>query len=185
MNRRSTMKRVLASPALLIAAAAVLITGCASKVVTDYDAGAPYDSYQTWAFGPSADNSYTSLDGSRVEDAVSEALVAEGMTRTDADSADLLVTYHIDDVDRLDTSGFSYGLGFGRGNFGWGISTAPPVREVKEGQLIVDLVDTETNKVVWRGTSKRYLNQNQSPETRQKLIDDVVTDMFSRYPPGE
>ena len=179
------MNRFMAGPALLLIVTAALITGCASNVVTDYDSGASYESYQTWAFGTGEDNRYTSLDGSRVENEVSRALAAEGLTQTDADSADLLVTYHIDDVDRLDTSGFSYGLGFGHRSFGWGISTAPPVREVKEGQLIVDLVDTDTQKVVWRGTSKRYLNQNQSPETREKLINEVVADMFSRYPPGE
>lgn len=177
------MDRSMPRMALLFVALAVLMTGCASNVVTDYDAGASYDSYQTWAFGPSDDNRYTTLDSSRVEAAVSRALEAKALTRTDAGSADLLVSYQIDDVERLDTSGFSYGLGFGRGNFGWGLSTAPPVREVQEGQLIIDLVDTSTDKVVWRGTSKRYLNQNQSPETRQKLINEVVADMFSRYPP--
>ncbi|MFC4260334.1 DUF4136 domain-containing protein [Marinobacter lacisalsi] len=177
------MNRLMAGPALLLVA--VLMTGCAANVVTDYDTSIAYDSYETWAFGPSEDNRYTSLDGSRVEDAVSRALEAKALTRTEPESADLLVSYHIDDVDRLDTSGFSYGIGFGRGSFGWGLSTAPPVREVREGQLIVDLVDASTDKVVWRGTSKRYLNQNQSPETRHKLINEVVADMFSRYPPGE
>lgn len=177
------MKQILAGPAWLLSLV-VLLTGCASNVVTDYDSQASYASYETWAFSDTGGNAYTSLDGSRVETAVSRELEGKGLTRTGADSADLLVRYHIDDVDRLDTSGFSYGFGIGRGNFGWGISTAPPVREVKEGQLIVDLVDNETNKVVWRGTSKRYLNQNQSPETREKLINEVVVDMFSRYPPG-
>jgi hypothetical protein len=172
-------------PALLLVALVVLMTGCASNVVTDYDAGASYDSYETWTFASREGDRYTTLDSSRVEDAVNRALEAKGMTRADADSADLLVSYQIEDVERLDTSGFSYGLGLGRGNFGWGISTSPPVREVREGQLIVDLVDTATDKVIWRGTSKRYLNQNQSPETRQKLINEVVADMFSRYPPGE
>lgn len=179
------MNRSMAGPALLILTIAALITGCASSVITDYDAEASYASYQSWAFNETQENAYTSLDGSRVENAVSRELEAQGLENTDKESADLLVNYHIDDVDRLDTSGFSYGLGFGTGRFGWGISTAPPVREVKEGQLIVDLVDTNTQKVVWRGTSKRYLNQNQSPETRQKLINEVVTDMFSRYPPSE
>lgn len=178
------MKPLRVGPALLLVAVAMLMTGCASNVVTDYDSQASYASYETWAFSETDDNAYTSLDGSRVEDAVSRALEAKGLTRTGTDSADLLVGYHIDEVDRLDTSGFSYGFGYGFNRFGWGISTAPPVREVKEGQLIVDLVDTDTNKVVWRGTSKRYLNQNQSPETREKLINEVVADMFSRYPPG-
>jgi hypothetical protein len=37
--------------------------------------------------------------------------------------------------------------------------------------------------VIWRAASRRYLNENQSPETRRKLIDEVVQEMFTKYPP--
>ncbi|MGM0570969.1 DUF4136 domain-containing protein [Marinobacter sp.] len=178
------MIRLARIPHLLaLTALTLLLGGCASKVVTDYDSNAAFTSYQTWAFAPDAGKGYTSLDGSRVEAAVTRELEAQALSQTGADTADLLVSYRIDDVERLDTTGFSYGLGFGSGRFGWGLSTAPPVREVREGQLVVELVDSTTNRVVWRGASKRYLNENQSPETRQQLIDEVVASMFERYPP--
>lgn len=169
---------------LALVALSLLLAGCAAKVVTDYDRNAAFPSYQTWAFAPGAGEGYTSLDGSRVEAAVTRELEARQLDQVGVDVADLLISYRIDDVERLDTTGFSYGLGFGRGRFGWGLSTAPPVREVREGQLVVELVDRSTERVVWRGASKRYLNENQSPETRQELIDEVVAEMFNRYPPG-
>lgn len=171
-------------PVLLPVVLVLLLSGCAAKVVTDYDSNASFTGYQQWAFAPDEDQSYTSLDGSRVEAAVARAMEARDLEQADAETADLLVSYRIEEVERLDTSGFSYGLGFGRGRFGWGLSTAPPVREVREGQLVVELVDTDTDRVVWRGASKRYLNENQSSETRQELIDEVVAEMFTRYPPG-
>jgi hypothetical protein len=46
------------------------------------------------------------------------------------------------------------------------------------------MVDRTTEEVVWQAASRRYLNENQSPETRRKLIDEVVSEMFSKYPPG-
>jgi len=58
------------------------------------------------------------------------------------------------------------------------------VREVTEGKLVVRMVDRTTEEVVWQAASRRYLNENQSPETRRKLIDEVVSEMFSKYPPG-
>lgn len=49
---------------------------------------------------------------------------------------------------------------------------------------MVELADSETKNVVWRAASRRYLNENQSPETRRELIDEVVAEMFTKYPPG-
>ncbi|WP_417547163.1 DUF4136 domain-containing protein [Marinobacter segnicrescens] len=179
------MIRLARVPHLLaLVALGLLLGGCAAKVVTDYDSNAAFASYQSWAFALNAGEGYTSLDGSRVEAAITRELGSRELNQVDASTADLLVSYRIDEVERLDTTGFSYGLGFGSGRFGWGLATAPPVREVREGQLIVELVDSTTERVVWRGASKRYLNENQSPETRQELIDEVVAEMFNRYPPG-
>ncbi|MEE3117537.1 MAG: DUF4136 domain-containing protein, partial [Pseudomonadota bacterium] len=98
--------------------------------------------------------------------------------------ADLLASWRIVEEERLEQIGVGLGFGLGRGNFGWGLASAPPVREVEEGKLVVELVDTELNEVVWRAASRRYLNENQSPEKRRELIDEVVAEMFSKYPPG-
>jgi hypothetical protein len=75
-------------------------------------------------------------------------------------------------------------MGFGSGNFGWGIAAPPPIEKVEEGKLVIELVDTNTKQVVWRSASRRYLQENQSSESRQELIDEIVVDMFEEYPPG-
>lgn len=49
---------------------------------------------------------------------------------------------------------------------------------------MVELVDSETKQVVWRSASRRLLNERQTSESRQELIDEIVTDMFEEYPPG-
>ena len=64
------------------------------------------------------------------------------------------------------------------------LSSPPPVREIEEGKLVVELADSESKQVVWRAASRRYLNENQSPETRRELIDELVSEMFARFPPG-
>lgn len=162
----------------------LLLTGCASNVVTDYDSSTVFGNYSSWAFAPEKGTGFVSLDASRAESAIERELNRKAMRRLDPDEADLLVSYRVEDVERLDSSGFSYGLGFGRRSFAWGLSVPPPVREITEGKLIVELVDRSTGRVVWRGASQRYLNENQSPERRRTLIDEVVTEMFSKYPPG-
>lgn len=162
----------------------VLLTGCAANVVTDYDSTVTFAEYHTWAFAPDQQGfGSLSLDSARVEAALERELTAKQMTREPADTADLLVSYEVVQQDRLESYGFSYGVGFGHRNIGWGMTTAPPVRQVTEGKLVVKLADRARQQVVWQAISKRYLNENQSPETRSEVIDESVTDMFAEYPP--
>lgn len=163
----------------------LVLAGCASNVVTDYDSGTVFGNYASWAFAQKGEGeNFTSLDGGRIENAVERELNRKAMRKVDRSEADLLVTWQIVEEERLERSGVGLGFGFGTGNFGWGLSSAPPIREIQEGKLVVELVDTKTERVVWRAASRRYLNENQSSETRRKLIDEVVADMFEKYPPG-
>lgn len=172
---------------LMMAALVTLaMTGCASNVVTDYNSAVVFDDYSSWAFAPGAgSSSFVSLDGNRVQSAVERELNSKSLRKVAEPEADLLVSWQIVEEDRLERSGVGLGLGFGTGNFGWGLSAPPPVREVKEGKLVVELVDKSSKEVVWRAASRRYLNENQSPETRSKLVDEVVAEMFTKYPPGK
>lgn len=162
-----------------------VLGGCASNVVTDHETGANFAQYQTWAFAPEEGNGILSLDGSRIRQAVERELAGTDLERTDEDRADLLVNYRVEEVERLDTSGLSLGLGFGHRPFGFGFSTVPPVREIREGKLVLELVDSDRDQVIWRAASKRHLNEDQSSQKREALIDEVVTEMLSRYPPGQ
>jgi hypothetical protein len=169
----------------LVSLLVLALSGCASNVVTDYDSGTVFGNYVSWAFAPKGDGErFTSLDGSRIESAVQRELNRKAMKKVSQEEADLFVRWQIVEEERLERSGVGLGFGFGSGNFGWGISSAPPVREIEEGKLVVELVDTDSDRVVWRAASRRYLNENQSSETRRELIDEVVAEMFEKYPPG-
>lgn len=170
---------------ILVSLLMMALAGCASNVVTDYDSGAVFGNYASWAFAPTGEGErFKSLDGGRIESAVERELNRKSMRKVEQNEADLLVTWRIVEEERLERSGVGLGFGFGSGNFGWGLSSAPPLREVEEGKLVVELVDTDTDRVVWRAASRRYLNENQSSESRRELIDEIVADMFEKYPPG-
>lgn len=170
---------------ILVSVLMLALAGCASNVVTDYDSGVVFGNYASWAFAPRGDGqSFTSLDGGRIESAVERELNRKSMRKVEQNEADLLVAWQIVEEERLERTGVGLGFGFGSGNFGWGVSSAPPIREIEEGKLVVELVDTDTDRVVWRAASRRYLNENQSSESRRELIDEIVADMFEKYPPG-
>lgn len=164
---------------------AVALTGCASNVVTDYNDSVVFGNYASWAFAPDAGkSSFVSLDGNRVRKAVDRELARKAMRQVSESEADLLVNWQIVEEERLDQSGVGLGFGFGTGHFGWAMAAPPPARQVTEGKLVIELVDNKTDQVVWRAASRRYLRESQSPETRSELIDEVVSEMFSKYPPG-
>lgn len=170
---------------LMMSVIALVLSGCASNVVTDYNSTVVFGTYSSWAFAPNAGNSsFVSLDGNRVQGAVERELNRKALRKVPEGEADLLVNWQIVEQERLEQSGLGLGFGFGTGNFGWGLSAPPPIRQIQEGKLVVELVDTKTDQIVWRAASRRYLNESQSPETRRELIDEVVAEMFSKYPPG-
>ncbi|MFV8570334.1 DUF4136 domain-containing protein [Marinobacter sp. SBS5] len=170
---------------LLIAAMTTILVGCASNVVTDYNTATVFGNYSSWAYAPMEQGSgFASLDDARVRSAVERELNRKAMKKVAKGDADLLVSWQIVSEERLEQTGVGLGFGFGSGNFGWGMAAPAPVREVTEGKLVLELVDQDSAEVVWRAASRRYLNENQSPETRRKLIDEVVSEMFSKYPPG-
>lgn len=181
------MKRSVDMRAMIVGLLLAL-AGCASIVSTDFDGSVAFATYKTWAFADhdSKDDktgNYLSLDGTRVKSAVERELTSESLQEVSAQKADLLVNYRFEDAEKLESQGFNYGFGFGSGNFGFGLSTPPQVRKIKEGKLVVELVDRDSQRVVWSGVSRRYLSEGQSPESRRELIDEVVHAMFEKYPP--
>lgn len=161
-----------------------LLTGCVSTVALDYQDGAPFPEYQSYAFAGSdaGADEVRSIDGARIEQAVDRELQGK-LDKVDADTADLLVRYRVDDSVRIETTGFGYGFGFGRDRLGIGVATVPDAREVKEGKLVVELVERESRQMIWRAVGQRNLTEQMKPASREALINRLVKDMFERFPP--
>jgi hypothetical protein len=167
-----------------IALISLLLTlaGC-SSVAIDYQPGSSFQQYQTWAYS-APDKDAQSLDSQRIEKAVTTHIAGTGLEKAPQDQADLLIRGQTVDASRLESSGFSFGLGTRQDNVGFGIGTTPSVREIQEAKVVVEMVNRETSQVVWRGEGRRNLNPDMSPETRTKLINRLVEEMFEEYPPG-
>jgi hypothetical protein len=73
--------------------------------------------------------------------------------------------------------------GFGRGWRWGGFGEATTTTEIyKVGTLVVDLFDTKTKKLIWRGTSSDTLSN--SSDKNIKNLDKGVEKMFKKFPPG-
>ena len=162
-----------------------MVTGCARYAVTDYDSSAGFDRYSSYRFAERDGEAVQGLDAARIERALEKALAGEGFRRVEAEP-DVLVRYRIEDEIRTESRGPSLGLGFGFGRspFTFGVAHSPvETREIREGQLVVEMVDPTIEQVIWEGRGRRYLNENQDREERTELIDQVIEAMFEQSPP--
>lgn len=171
---------------------AALAAGCSSiSIKNDFDREADFTAYRTFAWlqepvtaigdADAARQKNTLLD-KRIRTAVETELQAKGMT-VNTENPDLLVVYHTGVDNKIDVTdwGYSYPTRYG----GWYGGSNVDVYEYKEGTLIVDLIDSKSQQLVWRGDATKTLEDNPSPERMEQNLREVVGRMFANYPPAK
>ena len=163
---------------------AMLVSGCASDVATDYDSSVDFSGFSTYQYHEDP-NTPVTLDGARIKKAVNKEMALRGMRLAESDGQ-LTVYYEILEASELLADGPTFSFGFGMGSinsrYGAGVSTPTRVKEKKYGKLSVNLIDTQTNDVVWRSVSQRQLTETMDSEERNEFVQDQVQQMFEEYP---
>ena len=150
----------------------------AVDVKTDYDHKANFNQYKTYSWAKV--ETANPLWDERVKDAVDKALSAKGWTQVPSGGDVSIVavgTTH--DKPTLETfyNGFD---GWGWGGFGDAVATTT-VEHYKEGTLVVDMFDTTTKKLIWRGSATDLLSDK--PEKNISKLNKAVQKMFEHFPP--
>ncbi|HTH54289.1 MAG TPA: DUF4136 domain-containing protein [Edaphobacter sp.] len=178
------LRKILNSTLPLLMGVLLISSAAAQKVTTDYDHGANFTNYHTyaWAKGTPVANQ---LMEERVTSNIDQQLAAKGLQKVDdPEKADLLVSYHaaVGHEQQLNTTGMGGWGGWGGYRYGGmgGMSTTT-VTSIPVGSLVVILGDNKTHKVVWQGTASGTLSDN--PEKNTKTIQKATAKMFSKYPP--
>jgi len=162
-----------------IAVTALILLGtgaaAAQEISNDYNK-ADFAHFKTyaWASGHSVEEPLNQSIVSSIDGQLS----AKGLTKVSpGEHADVLVS---DDVvfDRdIRGSGFREGLR----NLRWRGGS----KYVLMGMLVVNLVDSGTGAMVWRGMASGVVDANASPKKHDKKIHEVVQKIFRSYPPEE
>ena len=172
----------LVFPAVWLIASIVAATTLAGPKV-DFDHTTDFSNYRTynWQSGTPASSDRIQ---DRIEQAIDERLEASGLTRQDS-GGDLIVVTHISASrdTRVTAADFGYGGWPGWGGWSdWGTSTVE-VSEIPGGTLIVDLVDAETSKLVWRGIAAGTIKESSDKTDGQ--IDKKIGRLFKQFPPSD
>lgn len=152
---------------------------------TDYDHKANFRSYHTFSFYKVQTSN--PLNVQRIEDKVTADLSKAGMERVES-GGDLAITAIGDVHDKREYNTFYNGLGGGglgwRGwGGGWGGSgmRRTSVQEVPVGTLLLDMYDSKTHQLVWRGRSQTTLS-NKS-EKNINTLNKSIDHMLNGFPP--
>jgi hypothetical protein len=155
----------------------------AQQVKTDYDRSANFAQYKTYSWEHV--KTQDALDVDRIKSAVNTALAARGWTQVDSNGDVSIVAMEITrEQQTLNTfyDGFGGGWGwrrFGGGGFGDATTTT---ETYKVGTVVVDLFDSKTKQLIWRGSSSDTLSNNSDKNI--KNLDKGVEKMFKQFPPG-
>ena len=170
----------------------LLVTGfivsCGSiyGVEYDYDLKADFDRLKTYGWMAVPDKAdIESLDVERVKKAVNNGLKAKGL-KMDSNNPDFLIAEHLGTKDKVQITNWGYGYGPHRGYWGgyWGPGGITAY-QYEEGSLILDFVDANTKKMIWRGVAKADVNNANTPQKKEKLINEAVQEILKNFPPKQ
>ena len=170
----------------LLVAIAFLFTAAsfAQQVKTDYDRSADFTQYKTFSW----ENVHTQnpLWVDRIKSAVNSALAAKGWTLVDSGGSVSIMALEMNQTHQtLDTyyDGFGGGWGWrrwGEGGFGDATTTTSTYTV---GTLVVDLFDSKTKALIWRGSASDTLSDKSDKNI--KHLDKAVDKLFEHFPSGE
>jgi hypothetical protein len=152
----------------------------AQQVKTDYDHNANFGQYKTYSWGNVKTHDPLLVD--RIKAAVNAALTAKGWTQVDSGGDVSVVAMEITrNQQTLNTFYDGFGGGWRWRGFG-GFGDATTTTETYQvGTLVVDLFDTSSKNLIWRGSSSDTLSNNADKNT--KNLDKGVQRMFEHFPP--
>ncbi len=162
-----------------------LFSGAASlnaQVRTDYDHSANFSSYKTysWLKVQAGD----SLWDDRLKQDVDSQLAAKGWTKVESGGDAMVSAFRSTTSEQtLQTFYDGFGGGWGwRGFGGGGFGDATTTTETtKVGNVVVDVFDAKSQKLLWRGKDSGDLSSNSDKNT-QGLQKDI-SNMFKHFPP--
>ena len=153
------------------------------SVNTDYDESLTFSGLKTYFWLPAPRTlkddprvDWETLD-LRVKRAVDEVLSAKGFSRLPTGKPDFLVVYNVSLERRVIPTTLDATHAATRPQ-GWASF------DYEEGTLILNILEAETQKLMWQGRARDEVSFVVDPEKRKKQISKAVKLMLENFPPA-
>jgi hypothetical protein len=153
----------------------------AQQVKTDYDRAVNFGQYKTYSWEKVSTTDPLWVD--RIKSAVDGDLTAKGWTQVPSNGDISLVANEATKNEKtLNTFYNGFGGGWRWGGFG-GFGDATTTTDTYQvGTLVLDMFDSQTKKLVWRGSASDTLSNK--TDKNIKNLDKGVQKMLKHFPPS-
>lgn len=148
----------------------------AQKITVEFDQGADFSRYKTFALREGHLNSRSpalnsDLVKKQIDADIERDLTARGLTEAQG-RADLNVVYRFGSARKAEVERYPAGW--------YGLGTRVVKVPYAEGTLVIDLRDAATHSLVWRAIASE---EKSDPTKIQGKLDDMVRKSCEKYPP--
>jgi Domain of unknown function (DUF4136) len=112
-----------------------------------------------------------------IKQAVDSQLAAKGLTKTDADNADLYIGYQVAVQQQKQWNAWGMGRGFG-GGMGQATSST-----IDNGTLVLDMYEPSNKQLVWQGRATKTLDPSSNQEKNEKNLNKAMAKLLKNFPP--
>ncbi len=165
--------------ALLLALLACTLVS-AQDVSTNSMPGVDFSKFHTYKWVTVQGATYPNqIVDAQIKQSIDNQLAAKGLTKTDADTANLYIGYQVS----LNTEKQwnAYGMGGGL-RWGGGMATAQQ-STIAIGTLVLDMYDPTTKQLVWTGRASKTLDSSDNQQKKQKNLDNAMKKLLKNFPP--
>lgn len=175
----------------------LVLSACASmQVSVDYDEKVSFANLKTYNWLPGrplkSGNPIIDTDNllhRRIKDEINRWLESHGYSLEPREESDFLVSYYVvtDKKTQItvlnDYYGYPLGWGYYGGYYGYPGGSRTYVYEYDVGTLIIDIVNTKTRQLMWRGTAQGEVKELKTPEEKKARIAEAVQSIMKNFPP--
>jgi len=174
----------------LILLATLTLGACSGiSVSSDWDPNADFSRIASWDWvpGPQGSTGNPRLDSDlldqRIRSAVDAELSLRGVRRAREGNPDVLIAYHLGVENKIDVNTVQRSYGYGPYWYSGPAYTETYVSEYEQGTLLIDILQPEDRRLVWRGAGQARVNESGSPEDREARVREAVRKILEQFPP--
>ncbi len=157
------------------------LLAAAQDVNTDYNHQIPFNQYHTYSWMRiQTDNP---LWEPRIQQAVDQELQSKGWRRVDSGGQVSLSAVGAVKNEKQYQTFYNNMGGWGWGWGGFGDQATTTVQNERIGTLVVDMYDTNSKQLIWRGVASDTLSEK--AEKNEDKLQKTADKMFKDFPPKE
>lgn len=147
---------------------------------SDFDKSVDFSKFKTykWVKIPSTEQ-LDELTAEQLVGTLQVELAKKGLKNTPSDNADLYIGYQITNAKQSP----NFNIGGSYGSVGGGSMNTAATTTVHSGELLLNMYDPASKRLVWQGAVSNAIDADAKPEKKQNRMSEAIEKLLKKYPP--